>query len=113
MYLHACWFAWLGKRSAKFHFLCMREKLVPLSVLDPAVLVTLGEQLGQQKCRTTGLPGWPSSTVPAAGTGGDWAQSNAKVGGAQRYVPALSLPEGTGAVSTRWHGRLAGPRGHS
>lgn len=36
MYLLAQWFAWLEKRSSKFYFLSLREKLVPLSMLDPA-----------------------------------------------------------------------------
>lgn len=86
--------------------LCLNERnlfLFPCSTL--AVLVTVREQLRQQKCRTAGFLAWPSSTVPAAGTGGDRAQSNTKLEGAQRHATALLLQEGTGDVSTRWHGR--------
>lgn len=84
-----------------FAFSARERNLFPFLHSTLAVLVTAKEQLGQQKCRIAGFPAWPSSTVPTAGMGGDWAQSHTDVEGAQRYATALSLQEGTGDVSPR------------
>lgn len=93
-----------GREVPSFAFSARERNLFPFPRSTLAVLVTVREQLGQRKCRTAVFPAWPSSTVSTPGTGGDWAQSNTKVEGAQRHDTALSLREGTGEVSSRWHG---------
>lgn len=83
-----------GREVPSFTFFAHERNLFPFPRLTLAVLVTVREQLGQQKFRTAGFPAWPRSTVPKAGTGGDWAQSHTKVEGAQRKASHSSVTAG-------------------
>jgi len=97
-----CW----GREVPSVAFSARERSLFPFPRSTLAALGTIREQLGQQKRRTAGFPAWPGSTVPATGTGGDWAQSTPRVEGARRHATALSLQEGTGDAIPRWHGHL-------